>query len=76
VKVSVSAVVDIFVGDAEEAMRISNSIFAVMNHKDPMYGNARCDYVFYENELKARFILWGTPLFISQLLGLIAEIST
>ena len=74
-KAYVSSVVDVFVENAEDAMRISNSIFAVMNCKDPLYGETRCDYVFYEDELKARFILWGKPLFISQLLGLIAEIS-
>lgn len=74
-KVLVSAVVDVFVADREEAFRISNSILAVMNSKDPSYGNSRCDYVFYEEELKARFILWGTPAFIGALLSSISLIS-
>ena len=74
-KVLVSAVVDVFAADKEEAIRLSNSILAVMNSKDPSYGPSRCDYVFYEEELKARFILWGTPAFIGTLLSSISLIS-
>ena len=74
-KIQVSAVVDIFVENKDEAMRISNTIFAVINCKDPDYGNSRCDFMYYENETKARFILWGTPRFISDLLACVSEIS-
>jgi len=74
-KVQVSAVVDVFVADREEAFRLSNMILAVMNSKDPSYGKKRCNYMFYEVELKARFILWGNPAFVGDLLSSISLIS-
>jgi excisionase family DNA binding protein len=74
-KIQVSAVVDVLVPHVDEALRLSNTIFAVLNCKDQAYGETRCDYLFYPNELKARFILWGQPRFISQMVGLIAEIA-
>jgi excisionase family DNA binding protein len=73
-KIQVSAVVDIIVEDQNEAIRITNTLFAVMNCKDPSYGNARCDHIFYKNELKARYILWGSPQFITDILGCISAI--
>lgn len=74
-KVQVSAVVDVFVADREEAFRLSNTILAVMNSKDPSYGKKRCHYKFYEEELKARFILWGNPAFVGDLLSGISLMS-
>lgn len=74
-RIQVSAIVDIFVRDANEALRISNSIIAVINSKDREYGNVRCDYIYYETEKKARFILWGRPRFIANLLTLLSKIS-
>lgn len=66
-KVLVSAVVDVNVASKEEALRLSSTIMAAMNgrkDRDP----ARCDYLFYEEEGKARFMLWGQPLFVSTML--------
>lgn len=74
VKAQASTVVDINVKDADEAMRISNTIIAVMNSKDPKYGYARFDHVYYKNEGKARYILWGQPEFIGNMLLTISEI--
>jgi len=74
-KVQVSSIIDIFVEDKEEALRIANSIFAVLNCKDPDYGNARCDHIYMEDEKKARFILWGTPRFMRDLLACISKIT-
>lgn len=74
-KTQVSAVIDYYVDHKEEAERISNSIIAVMNSKDPEYGEARFDFIYYENQKKARFILWGGLMFIGNLLILIAETS-
>ncbi len=71
----VSTVIDYYVKNKEEAERISNSIIAVMNSKDPEYGNARFDFIYYEDQRKARFILWGGLRFIGNLLILISEIS-
>lgn len=74
-KVQVSAVVDIFVADIEEAVRISNTLFAILNCKDPSYGSARCDHIFYQKDLKARYILWGSPRFIAAILECIEAIT-
>ena len=74
-KVRVSAVVDIMVADKEEAIRLTNTLFAVMNCKDPSYGSSRCDHVFYPEEMKARYILWGTPRFMTDILNCLAVIT-
>ncbi len=73
-KVQVSTVVDVYVADTDEAVRITNTLFAVMNCKDPSYGGSRCDHVFFKNELKARYILWGSPKFISNILECLTAI--
>jgi excisionase family DNA binding protein len=75
-KIQVSAVVDVFVADKEEASRLSTCILASMHSRDPEYGAARCDSIFYEEELRVRFILWGTPAFISTMLSLLGTITT
>jgi excisionase family DNA binding protein len=75
-KVRVSSIVDVFVENKEEALRISSTILAAMKSKDPAYGDARCDYLFDEHDMKARFILWGTPAFMSTMFSLISIISS
>jgi excisionase family DNA binding protein len=74
-KIQVSTVIDILVVDRDEADRLSNCFIAVLNCKDPDYGNAKYNYIYYEAEKKGRFILWGKPKFIEKMLGLISEIS-
>lgn len=74
-KIQISTVVDVFVEDAEEAVRITNTVFAIMNCKDPSYGRSRCDHIFYKNEMKARFIFWGGPEFIINVVGCISAIA-
>lgn len=75
-KIRVSAVVDVFVADKEEASRLSTCILASMHSRGPDAAPARCDSIFYEEELRARFILWGTPTFISTMLSFLETIST
>jgi excisionase family DNA binding protein len=74
-KIQVTSIVDVFVNNEGEGRRISNSIFAVLNSKDQAYGNARCDYIFYESEKKARFVLWGGARFMADLLQLLSKVS-
>jgi len=74
-KITVSAVVDVPVTGKDEALRLSNSVLAIMNAKDPSYGPARCNYSFLEKEGKARFILWGSAPFISNMLSCLSQIS-
>lgn len=74
-RVQVSAVVDVLVTDTAEGIRITNTLFAAMNCKDPSYGSSRCDHIFYKDEMKARFILWGTPRFIRDMLDCISTVT-
>jgi len=74
-KVQVSSVVDVEAIDKDEATRLSNSVMAVMNSKDPSYGQARADVIFYEEDHRVKIILYGSPQFNGRLLDLIAAIS-
>jgi excisionase family DNA binding protein len=73
--IHVSTVIDLTGVDRAEADRLSASIVAVLNGKDASYGNVRFDYVFYGEERKARFLLWGDPKFIGELLILQAKMA-
>lgn len=74
-KVTVSTVIDITVNDSEEAIRYANSTVAVLNTKDPGYGEVRFDHIYYPEENKVRLIFWGDIAFIGNMLLLIARIS-
>jgi|TARA_Y100000310_G_scaffold341446_1_gene440604 excisionase family DNA binding protein len=74
--VRVSSVVDVEAIDAEEATRLTNSVMAVMNGKEPSYGQARADVIFYAEENRAKVILYGGSQFTSRMLELIAAISS
>ncbi|HJN52222.1 MAG: helix-turn-helix domain-containing protein [Pseudomonadales bacterium] len=74
-KVLVSSVVDVDAIDKDAATRLSNSVMAVMNGKDPSFGQARADVIFYAEDNKAKIILYGGPQFTSRMLELIAAIS-
>ena len=72
----VSAVIEIRNSSEEESSRISNSLVAVLNSKDPAWGKTRYDYIYQPETGTARFILYGSPKFISgimKLLGPLAE---
>ena len=73
-KVLVSAVVDVNVASREEALRLSSSIMAAMNsgHRTE---KARCDYLFYEEEGRARFMLWGPPSFMRTMMNMFDVLS-
>lgn len=75
-KVSVSTVVDIHVADMEDGSRISNMLIAVMNNKDPKYGNSTMNVQFLEKENKIRIMLWGTLQFIEAMLSTISMLTT
>jgi excisionase family DNA binding protein len=70
-RVQVSAVIEISDGHSEEVSRISNSLIAVLNSKDPGWGTSRYDLLYHTETRKARFVLNGTPLFIRTLLELV-----
>jgi excisionase family DNA binding protein len=72
---SVSTVIDMTGVDRDEGDRLSAAITAALNGKGESYGPVRFDYVFYREERKARFLLWGDPKFIGELLILQAKIA-
>jgi excisionase family DNA binding protein len=74
-KVQITTIIDISVSNRDEGDRLSTAIIASVNAKDQELGNARIDYIFYDTEKKARFIVFGGAEFMSQLLALIARIS-
>lgn len=71
-KVNVSAVVDISVDDKEESIRISNTLIAVMNCKEPKLGKATVNVQFFESENKLRVMLWGSLIFVETMLNSIS----
>lgn len=74
-KMTVSVVVDILVADREDAVRLSNSLLAVMNTGDSDFKGARLNYLYYDGEKRARFMLWGQPLFACKIIEMIAVLA-
>lgn len=70
-RVSVSAVLEIEEGDSKEVSRISNTVIAVLNAKDPAWGPTRYDLIFHPETRKARFVLFGSPAFLRTILELV-----
>lgn len=71
-KVTVSTVIDILVHSKDEVDRISNTVLAVMNSKDPQYGKSTINIQYIEKSHKLRIMLWGTIHFIEALLSCIS----
>jgi excisionase family DNA binding protein len=70
-RVQVTAVIELDEGHSSEVSRISNSLIAALNSKDPRFGEAQYDLVYHPEVRKARFVVSGTPLFIRTLLELV-----
>ncbi|MFZ7121086.1 MAG: helix-turn-helix domain-containing protein [Eubacteriaceae bacterium] len=73
--IKVSSVVDINVVDMDKAMRISNTLMAVLNNKDPKYGNSTMNVQFIEKDLKIRVMLYGNIQFIKIMLDSISTLA-
>lgn len=67
-KVNVSTVVDINDVDKEEYFRISNTLIAIMNCKDPKMGKSTINMKYDEKEIRLRVLLWGNISFIEEML--------
>ncbi|MFT8351385.1 helix-turn-helix domain-containing protein [Clostridium saccharoperbutylacetonicum] len=67
-KINVSTVVDINYVDKDEYFRISNTLIAVMNCKDPKMGKSTINMKYDEKENRLRVLLWGTVSFIEEML--------
>ena len=73
-RISVSAVIEIWEKETDEASRISNSLIAMLNSKDPAWGNTRYDLIYHPETGKARFVLFGTPAFIGAIMQMFTVI--
>lgn len=71
-KVNVSTVVDVNDVDKEEYFRISNTLIAVMNCKDPKMGKSTINMKYDEKENRLRVLLWGNVSFIEEMLNSIS----
>ena len=70
-RLSVSAVIELRNAVDEEVSRISNTLIAVLNGKDPAWGKTRYDYFYQPETGTARFILYGKPAFISSIMKML-----
>ena len=66
--IGVSAVVEFYERSSGDASRYSNSLIAMLNVKDPAWGKTRYDFIYHPEEGKARFVLYGSPRFISEVM--------
>ena len=66
--IHVSTVIEMSNTDSEEASRISNSLIALLNNKDPAWGQTRYDFDYQPETQRARFILYGSPAFLRSIL--------
>ncbi|KOA19284.1 helix-turn-helix domain protein [Clostridium homopropionicum DSM 5847] len=71
-KVSISTVVEINEIDTKQYMRISNTLIAVMNSKDPSLSDSTINMKYYEKENRLRIILWGPIAFMVVMLDTIS----
>ncbi len=67
-RVKASSVIDIDVDSRDEAIRIVNTLSAVMNVKPPEYGRSSMHAQFIEPDDKVRITLWGNVKFMSAIL--------
>lgn len=71
-KINVSTVIDINEVDMDQYMRISNTLIAIMNCKDPNMGNSTISMKYYEKEKRLRVMLWGSVKFTEEMLSTIS----
>ena len=72
-KLQVCTIIDYYVDSASDAKSMSQAIVDIMNAEDPDQGTARFQYVFNQEEKKARFVLWGNPRFLARMLNAVAD---
>ncbi len=63
-RIRVSSVVELLEKEPDEASRISNSLVAMLNCKDPSWGPVRYNMINEPEFRKARLVLYGSPPFI------------
>jgi excisionase family DNA binding protein len=71
-KINVSTVIEVNEVDKEQYMRISNTLIAVMNSKDPSLGNSTISMKYNEKEDRLKIMLWGTMKFTEEMLSTVS----
>lgn len=71
-RINVSTVIDINEIDKDQYMRISNTLIAIMNCKDPEMQNSTINMKYYEKENRLKVLLWGQVKFIEEMLSSIS----
>ena len=61
--------------NSEEASRLSNTIMAALNCKDPAWGDSRVDCFYYPEIRKAKYALYGTPTFIGEIMTMLGRLA-
>jgi len=74
-RVTVSAVVDIKETEKDEYIRISNTLIAIANCKDPEIGKSTIHIKYDEQDKRSRVILWGSVKFIEIMLSSISMLT-
>ncbi|MDD3997623.1 MAG: helix-turn-helix domain-containing protein [Sphaerochaetaceae bacterium] len=74
-RMKVSAVIEINEQNSVEASRLSNTLLAALNCKDPDWGNARFDFLYYPEIQKAKYVLYGSPEFIREVMMMLESFS-
>lgn len=75
-RMNVSAVIEINEQNSEEASRLSNSLMAALNCKDPAWGNSRFDFFYYPEIQKAKYVLYGTPALIGEIMAMLTQLES
>lgn len=73
--VQCSCVADIGVSNRDSAIRIMNTLTAVLNAKPPEYGHTSMQAQHIELEQKVRVTLWGGPKFMAVMCQSIADLT-
>ena len=73
-RVMVSAVVDVDECNKEEAIRISNTLTAVLNSRNFDFGNSTMHTQYIEQEEKLRLMLWGHLEFMENIIASISAL--
>lgn len=71
-RVNVSAVVDINEIEKDEYIRLSNTLIAIANCKEPGIDNSTIQVRYDEKDKRSRVILWGSTKFIENMLSSIS----
>ncbi len=71
-KINVSTVIEVNEVCKEQYMRISNTLIAVMNSKDPSLGNSTINMKYNEREDRLKIMLWGTMKFTEEMLSTVS----